>query len=66
MMTDSRLNTVAQQKLAAIKEAHRRETQAMKKRHARQIEMMERRFQVKSNDQQGNNAQGLKNSEYVN
>jgi hypothetical protein len=65
MMTDSRLNTVAQQKLAALKEAHRRETQAMKERHARQIEIMERRFQVKANDKQVN-AQRSKNSEYIN
>ena len=37
-MKDSTLNASAQKKLAALKEAQRRETQAMKERHARQIE----------------------------
>ena len=58
-------SNLAQQKLAALKEAHRRETQAMKERHARQIEIMERRFQVKENDQLGDVPLSQK-GEYVN
>jgi hypothetical protein len=64
-MKDSTLNASAQKKLAALKEAQRRETQAMKERHARQIEIMERRFQVKAKDKLSDDPL-LKNGEYVN